>query len=86
MTLEEALSLSALTAEKGEEERLRAEMNGIAAFAASLSEDVAAALEEAPPAFAPREDTPLPSFPREEMLRNARRARDGLCVVPRTVE
>ena len=36
MTLEEALKLSALTAKKSEAERLRAEMNGIAAFAAVM--------------------------------------------------
>ncbi len=86
MTLEEALKLSALTAKKSEAERLRAEMNGIAAFAASLSDGDAPQADVLPPATPLRADLPRPSLPREDMLKNARRTRDGLCVVPRTVE
>ncbi len=86
MTLEEALILSNLTAKAGEEERLRAEMNSIAAFAAALETADGADVEPAPFACPLREDAPRPSFSRGDMLNNAPRVRDGMCVVPRVVD
>lgn len=84
MTLREALALSHLSAEKDEEARLRAEMNSISAFAAALDDGQDEAEEHF--AFPLRPDVPRPSFSREDMMMNAPRTQNGMCVVPRTVE
>lgn len=84
MTLREALMLSHLTAEKEEEAHLRADMESISAFAAALDDGQGKA--EKPLAAPLRPDVPRPSFPRDEMLLNAPRVKDAMCVAPRTVE
>ena len=49
-------------------------------------EGVEALVRPPVPTDTPRADEPVPSLPRDELLRGAPRTRDGFFVVPRTVD